>query len=174
MCLFITEWTSIGFHCKGLFRTNKRTPYGWSWLPGLCIVISVHKICIADGLPWMPDPYRDPRDTQNRCHRRHSVRIATGHQIFNTILGTLAIVDCWDICIGASKGNPVQWQWIIFGLCPYVVTGVDIISPYHTIPYYTRVAHTIPYHTIQGSISSHNNISYHTVPYRLTIPYHTG
>ena len=91
--------------------------------------------------------------------------------------GTLATVDCWDICIGASKGNAVQWQWIIFGLCPYVVTGVDIISPYHTKTYHTILHtggpyHVIPNHTIRGWISSHNTKSYHTIPHH-ALPHHT-
>ena len=117
MCLFITEWTSIGFHCKGLFRTNKRTPYGWSWLPGLCIVISVHKICIADGLPWMPDPYRDPLDTQNGCHRRHTVRIATGHRISVTILGDSCysrLLGHLHRCLQREPGSvAVDYFWIV-------------------------------------------------------------
>ena len=143
MCLFTTECTSMGLHCNRLFRTNKRTPYGWSWMPGLCIIlISVHKICIADGLPWMPDPYRDPR-TQNRWHRRHTVRIATGHRISVTILGDYCC-GCSRYCSGTSAslplGSPVQWQWIIFGLCPYVVTGAGyrLSVPNHTTPYHTK------------------------------------
>ena len=153
MCLFTTECTPIGLHCNRLFRTNKRTPYGWSWMPGLCIIlISVHKICIADGLPWMPDPYRDPR-TQNRWHRRHTVRIATGHRISVTILGDYCC-GCSRYCSGTSAslplGSPVQWQWIIFGLCPYVVTGLDIVSAYQTILCHTTLR-VGGYHQMAGA-----------------------
>ena len=86
--------------------------------------------------------------------------------------GTLATVDCWDICIGASKGNAVQWQWIIFGLCPYVVTGVDIISPYHTTHGWPIPCHTKPHHTGLDIISQYQIIPHHTTPC-LTTPYHT-
>ena len=174
MCLFTTEWTSIGFHCKGLFRTNKRTPYGWSWLPGLCIVISVHKICIADGLPWMPDPYRDPLDTQNGCHRRHTVRIATGHRVSVTILGD----SCYSRLLGhlhrclqrEPSSVAVDYFWIVSICCHgggYHLTIPYRTLLYHTIPYHTILHHTIPHHTIH-----HHTTPDHTTPYQ-TIPSQT-
>ena len=148
MCLFTTEWTSIGSHCNGLFRTNKRTPYGWSWMPGLCVLISVHKICIADGLPWMPDPYRDPR-TQNRCHRRHTVRIATGHRISVTILGDYC--DCSRLSVDIALGHlhrclrGVQFSGSGLFLDCVRMLSRGWISSQHTIPYQTIPNHTETY-----------------------------
>ena len=149
MCLSTIECTSIGLHWHGLFRTNKRTPYGWSWMPCLCIPISVHTKSVSQ----MVCRIRIVIPVHRICHQRHTsvtpVSLSLrGIESPSLHLGTFATVGCARVLPGhlhrCLQGSPVQWQWIIFGLCPYVVTGW---------------------------ISSH--VLYHGGGYRLTVEYHT-
>ena len=76
----------------------------WSWMPKLCILISVHKICIADGLP---DPYRDPR-TQNLPPKAHQCPYRCGasslrHYTWGLLQQWAVRAYCRDICIAASR-----------------------------------------------------------------------
>ena len=75
MCLFTTKWTSMGLNatvCSEQTNVHHMVGHGDQ--------ISAHRICIADGYP-------DPR-TQNRCHHRRTVPIATGHRISITAYNT--------------------------------------------------------------------------------------
>ena len=97
----------------------------WSWMPKLCILISVHKICIADGLP---DPYREPR-TQNLPPKAHqcdtSVLIAAGHRISVTTLGDFCNSGLCARIAGTSASLPpgipssvaVDYFWIVSVCC---------------------------------------------------------